>query len=276
MNDAPPAATNPRIAPSFSGWLCPMSASGRAGRSFLRVPRAGACIAVAWAMTRFRLLALVSILLALCLGHWLGARPYRRPLQVHDKPVARLAAEHHRAPRARSERSAGGAREFDRDSARVTRRVASSSTPPFEYTDNYLLVGLDRRPFGGGAGLADTILVAVFDEPSNALGLVSIPRDLWVDIPGHDPDRINTVMNVARRFGEDPLPCSAASSKHAGTAGRAQLGDRHRRARARRGRAGRRHGRRALPARRPLPRSARFPRAIASWTWRRALRAWTA
>jgi polyisoprenyl-teichoic acid--peptidoglycan teichoic acid transferase len=79
------------------------------------------------------------------------------------------------------------------------------STPPFEYTDNYLLVGLDRRPFGGGAGLSDTIIVAVFDEPSDALGLVSIPRDLWVEIPGHGEDRINTVMNLARRSGEDPL-----------------------------------------------------------------------
>jgi LCP family protein required for cell wall assembly len=81
----------------------------------------------------------------------------------------------------------------------------ASSTPPFEYTDNCLLVGLDRRPFGGGAGLADTILVAVFDEPSAALGLISIPRDLWVEIPDHGEDRINTVMNVARRAGEDPL-----------------------------------------------------------------------
>jgi LCP family protein required for cell wall assembly len=79
------------------------------------------------------------------------------------------------------------------------------STPPFEYTDNYLLVGLDRRPFGGGAGLSDTILVAVFDEPNDALGLVSIPRDLWVEIPGHSAERINTVMNVARRSGEEPL-----------------------------------------------------------------------
>jgi polyisoprenyl-teichoic acid--peptidoglycan teichoic acid transferase len=83
--------------------------------------------------------------------------------------------------------------------------AARVSTPPFEYTDNYLLVGLDRRPFGGGAGLSDTIIVAVFDEPSDQLGLVSIPRDLWVEIPGHAEDRINTVMNAARRSGEDPL-----------------------------------------------------------------------
>src|SRR5262249_26257729 len=90
-------------------------------------------------------------------------------------------------------------------STRNAEQPTASDTPPLDYTDNYLLVGLDRRPFGGGAGLSDTIVVAVFDEPSNALGLVSIPRDLWVDIPGHEPDRINTVMNVARRSGEDPL-----------------------------------------------------------------------
>jgi LCP family protein required for cell wall assembly len=81
----------------------------------------------------------------------------------------------------------------------------ATSTPPFEYTDNFLLVGLDRRPDGTGPALSDTIIVAVFDEPSKALGLISIPRDLWVEIPGHGEDRINTVMSVARRAGEDPL-----------------------------------------------------------------------
>ena len=30
-------------------------------------------------------------------------------------------------------------------------------------------------------------------------------RDLWVEIPGHGEDRINTVMNVAQRSGEDLL-----------------------------------------------------------------------
>lgn len=155
-------------------------------------------------MTRLRLIALAFVLLALGVAHWLGARPYRRPLVVAPVPTASikptavaLAAP---TPSIFTLPPAGPV-----PPSTATPVAAPSSTPPFEYTDNYLLVGLDRRPFGGGAGLADTILVAVFDEPNNAIGFVSIPRDLWVDIPGHDADRINTVMNVARRSGEDPL-----------------------------------------------------------------------
>jgi len=144
-------------------------------------------------------------LAAACALNFLAARPYRRPLLspitatsgvklaiIAPSPQVSAAASV-AAPQA-----AAGAKPAPIEAVRAT-------TPPFEYTDNYLLVGLDRRPFGGGAGLSDTILVAVFDEPNGSLGLVSIPRDLWVEIPGHAADRINTVMNVARRSGEDPL-----------------------------------------------------------------------
>ncbi|MEO6598501.1 MAG: LCP family protein [Polyangiaceae bacterium] len=159
-------------------------------------------------MTRFRLFALASILLALGFGHWLGARPYRTPSLAVARVRPRTAASSTPSTLAVAVSMPGAAVEPPPTPA-VTNAplpaATKASTPPFEYTDNYLLVGLDRRPFGGGAGLADTILVAVFDEPSSALGLVSIPRDLWVEIPGHDADRINTVMNVARRSGEDPL-----------------------------------------------------------------------
>jgi polyisoprenyl-teichoic acid--peptidoglycan teichoic acid transferase len=158
-------------------------------------------------MASWRRLAIISTLVPLavaCAWHWLLARPYQRPLLPPVRPAfsANLAAA--AAPAAASAvtpprpAAASGLTPAPVIAARV-------STPPFEYTDNYLLVGLDRRPFGGGAGLSDTIIVAVFDEPSDALGLVSIPRDLWVEIPGHAEDRINTVMNVARRSGEDPL-----------------------------------------------------------------------
>ncbi|MET0795350.1 MAG: LCP family protein [Polyangiaceae bacterium] len=153
-------------------------------------------------MTRLRLLALASLLLALGLVHWLAARPYRRPLLATNGPLAssRPSAVALPSPALEVVPSASVL-----PPAMNAAPAAATSTPPFEYTDNYLLVGLDRRPFGGGAGLADTILVAVFDEPTQALGLISIPRDLWVEIPGHEADRINTVMNVARRSGEDPL-----------------------------------------------------------------------
>jgi LCP family protein required for cell wall assembly len=150
------------------------------------------------------ILATVVALVAWGSWHFLSARPYRRPL-LAPSPSASAVELAVVAPPATVSAAASAAVAPDAGPASAPIAAIRTSTPPFEYTDNYLLVGLDRRPFGGGAGLSDTIVVAVFDEPNDALGLVSIPRDLWVEIPGHAEDRINTVMNVARRSGEDPL-----------------------------------------------------------------------
>jgi LCP family protein required for cell wall assembly len=70
---------------------------------------------------------------------------------------------------------------------------------------NTLLVGIDRRPDQKGAGLADTILLAMLDARSGEAAVVSVPRDLWVTIPDHGDDRINVVPTVARRTKRDPL-----------------------------------------------------------------------
>ena len=78
-------------------------------------------------------------------------------------------------------------------------------TPQLSNTRNFLIIGLDRRPDGSGPALADTLLVVVLDEHSQHVGLVSIPRDLYVDIPDSGTDRINTVYQVAKRTKRDPL-----------------------------------------------------------------------
>ncbi len=162
-------------------------------------------------MTRWRWFAALFTVCALVVFHWLGARPYQRraapvaPLAASARLAARVTPVVAAAASPALSASVGVAAPPTVNAVLPVIPVTSMTTPPFEYTDNYLLVGLDRRPFGGGAGLSDTLLVAVFDEPSGALGLISIPRDLWVQIPGHADDRINTVMNVARRSGEDPL-----------------------------------------------------------------------
>lgn len=65
--------------------------------------------------------------------------------------------------------------------------------------ENYLLVGTDTRanlnPEGGstdeGCNCTDTIMILRRD-PDNGAALVSVPRDLWVDIPGYGSDRINS------------------------------------------------------------------------------------
>jgi len=66
---------------------------------------------------------------------------------------------------------------------------------------NILVMGLDYRDWlsGEGAPRTDTMVLASVDPLSKTAGILSIPRDLWVGIPGfEEPNRIN----VAYRFGE--------------------------------------------------------------------------
>jgi LCP family protein required for cell wall assembly len=65
---------------------------------------------------------------------------------------------------------------------------------------NLLLVGIDRRSGTGWAYRTDTIMVVTLDPASRSAGLLSIPRDLQLPIPGHGEDRINT----ANVYGSQP------------------------------------------------------------------------
>lgn len=81
---------------------------------------------------------------------------------------------------------------------------------------NYLLVGSDTRegadpnsPDYGGIGDAneigghrsDTIIVLHVDNDRQTASIMSVPRDLWVEIPGYGDDRIN----VAYTYGPEVL-----------------------------------------------------------------------
>ena len=67
---------------------------------------------------------------------------------------------------------------------------------------NVLLLGLDRRPGEGDAVRADTIMVVSASARVPEIGLLSIPRDLYLLIPGQGENRINT----AHIFGELDTP----------------------------------------------------------------------
>ncbi len=64
---------------------------------------------------------------------------------------------------------------------------------------------MDRRGDGKGALLADTIVVVVLDRRSGHVGLVSVPRDAYVELGAAGRGRINTALQVAKRLGEPPL-----------------------------------------------------------------------
>ena len=57
---------------------------------------------------------------------------------------------------------------------------------------NILLLGIDYAPENSWTGRSDTIILATVVPLQPYVGLLSIPRDLWVSIPGIGENRINT------------------------------------------------------------------------------------
>lgn len=58
---------------------------------------------------------------------------------------------------------------------------------------NVLLAGIDRRQGEPGPWRTDTMILFSLDPISNTASMLSMPRDLWVPMPGYDmQDRINT------------------------------------------------------------------------------------
>ncbi|MBN1285521.1 MAG: LCP family protein [Anaerolineae bacterium] len=54
-----------------------------------------------------------------------------------------------------------------------------------------LLLGIDEREIEEGPWRTDTMILLSLDPLRNTLSMLSIPRDLWVNIPGYEPSRIN-------------------------------------------------------------------------------------
>jgi LCP family protein required for cell wall assembly len=133
---------------------------------------------------------------------WLWAAPYGTPRVA---PVAHARVVSVAAPLSLTPAPIAASSELPRP-APAPLRAPPARTPALENTRNFLIVGLDRRPDGTGPALADSLVVVVLDEGSQHVGLVSIPRDLYVDIPEGGTDRINTVYQVAKRTRREPLP----------------------------------------------------------------------
>jgi polyisoprenyl-teichoic acid--peptidoglycan teichoic acid transferase len=57
---------------------------------------------------------------------------------------------------------------------------------------NVLLMGLDSRPDEVGPARSDVMMIVTVDPLTKRVGMLSIPRDLWVPIPGFGENRINT------------------------------------------------------------------------------------
>ncbi len=80
----------------------------------------------------------------------------------------------------------------------VSRQVASQPNAPDVAAGervNVLVLGIDRRPndkSDTGPWRTDTMMIATLDPLALTAGVVTIPRDLYVEIPGVGENRINT------------------------------------------------------------------------------------
>jgi LCP family protein required for cell wall assembly len=64
---------------------------------------------------------------------------------------------------------------------------------------NILLLGIDKRANEKGPSRTDTMIVVTIDPRSKTAAMLSIPRDLWVPIPGYSENRINTAHFLGER-----------------------------------------------------------------------------
>jgi LCP family protein required for cell wall assembly len=77
----------------------------------------------------------------------------------------------------------------------VTTQVPLPVPPGLDKTDNILVLGADVRP-GRWKPNTDSIMVIAIDHETKQVGIVSIPRDLYINIPGWGEDRINAAAFV--------------------------------------------------------------------------------
>jgi len=64
-----------------------------------------------------------------------------------------------------------------------------------------LLLGLDYRDWEAGeTPRSDTMILMTIDPISNTAGILSIPRDMWVNIPGFDYGKINTAYYLGEIY----------------------------------------------------------------------------
>lgn len=69
---------------------------------------------------------------------------------------------------------------------------------------NILLMGLDYRDWeGGGPSRTDSMMLFTIDPVTRSAGMLSIPRDLWVDVPGFGYGKINTAYYLGELYQVD-------------------------------------------------------------------------
>lgn len=164
-------------------------------------------------MRRLAWLILFCGLLTAAVSSWLSQTAFSstlRPPEDVRPPIAPALTRAVAAPQSIESPSRQVALVAVDDAPSAPISVKKHRTPPLSGTKNILLVGIDRRPGVTRGGLPDTIVLAVLSPKTGHLGLVSVPRDLYVEIPEHGQDRINAAFSVAWSQKKKPLELLAS------------------------------------------------------------------
>ncbi len=82
--------------------------------------------------------------------------------------------------------------------------IGGPTPPPWDGANrvSLLVMGLDYRDWQAGEGppRTDTMILLTVDPVNRTAGMLSIPRDLWVSIPGYDYGRINTAYQLGEAY----------------------------------------------------------------------------
>lgn len=101
----------------------------------------------------------------------------------------------------------------------LTPTAAPSAAPPPTPTleppsaVTVLLLGIDARPGEGTRGRSDSIILLRLDPARQQATCLSLPRDLWVDIPGAGQGKINSAYAIGEQQGQGAQLASQTISK---------------------------------------------------------------
>ncbi len=115
-------------------------------------------------------------------------------------PVVNVDASAEQQPSAAQDQSSVG----DVDAGAVEEPVSDTPAEPVASVPaiNLLLLGTDARPDEFDTPRTDTMILLTLDPQNQTAGLLSLPRDLWVPIPGLGySSKINTAYQLGESIG---------------------------------------------------------------------------
>lgn len=120
--------------------------------------------------------------------------------QQHDRPYPTIIARILAPPVKKNVPAVAGAAVVTAPTATATPVWEEPIGPAsnWQNTDNYLILGTDRRA-GAGDWRTDTIIIVGLDRAQKRAAVFSVPRDLYLEIPNYGYGRINQADFLGER-----------------------------------------------------------------------------